>query len=238
MSRILSSLTVAAVLLSSTVSLSGSSGADDFIFDYEMLSRAVYGDGYVRYEYLAFSVDQGPGYTYKDLGYINDIFPEGEDAYNSINWDTLQVWTNAGSTEDWLALFEHGYIKSPIGGGHHWGDKWNVPNSAEGLRPDGDSVSFVELSTYSWEGFGDEIVSHAEDPDDLYLAFSFQSTSSPEIGEWWAKSGKHYIENGSKLVPSAKAVPIHTVVSEAPTRVLLLLLVASVSWVGRKRLVT
>jgi len=179
--------------------------ADTFVFDYEVLSRTTVVldpvQSYVQYDYLAFAVDQGPDVIYKALSYVNDVFPSGEMAYNSVDWDTLEIWTNDGDAADWLAEFQHGYIDGPVPGGMYWGDKWNAPDGADGLRPDGDSISFVDPLTYDWEGFGDDLLTYAQDPDDGYFAFSFQSVLLPGLGEWWAKDGTGYVDNGVKLVP-------------------------------------
>jgi len=182
-----------------------------FVFEYEVLSRAtVVNDGnetYVQYDYLVMAVDQGSEFTYKELSHFADVFPTEESGFNSIDWDSLQVWTNDGDIEDWLADFEYGYIGGPVPGGKYWGDKWNAPDGSGGLVPDGDAVLFVDPDTYNWEGFGDDLLSYAADPDDLYLAFSFRSSSMPIVGEWYAKSGAGFIDAGTKLVPDTVMVP-------------------------------
>jgi len=206
-----------------------------FAFDYEILSRATdIGDGYYQYDYLVFAVDQGPDFNYRELSYANDIFLAGEDAYLSVDWDSLEMWSNVGTTEAWLAQFEHGYINGPVPGGYYWGDKWNVPDGIGGLTPDGDGVSFVDPDKYDWAGFGDDLLGAADDPDDQYLAFSYRSTYLPAEGEWWAKDGLGYEDHGTKIVPGQP--PISEPVPEPSSLVCLLALAAGVGWRARQKI--
>jgi len=171
-----------------------------YSFEFGVFSKAEQEGDLYRYSYLVFQKDFGPGYQYRGLSYIINIFP-GEDAVDSVDWCSLQMWTNMGDASAWYARFDHGYMNDPATDTYFWGDKVEVPDGVE-FVPDGDGISFEETDPYDWAGFGDNLEAFAEDADDPYIAYTFLSTYTPVQGSWLAKDGTLVEpDTGCKLVP-------------------------------------
>jgi len=183
-------------------------------FDYELLSNVVAGDGDYLYQYLVFPVDHGPGYEYGAPVYIADIFPGGQAAHDSVDWDSLKAYSNMAPGFVWEAGFEHGLIEGPMPSGQYWGDLWRVPDVACDLTVDGNGISFVDPDTLDWGYFGYQLRLHATDPCDPFLAYSFRSSLPPELGQWFVVGDDGYYDSGTKWVPQ-KRPPWVPVVSEA-----------------------
>jgi len=163
-------------------------------------SRAEQEGALYRYSYLVFPDDPGPGYKNKGLSHIDNIFA-GEDALNSVDWSSFQLWTNAGDVSAWLALFQHGYMYEPATDTYFWGTKLETPEGIE-FKADGDGIKFEETSPYDWAGFATDLLTYAEDPDEPFLAYSFLACNPPVLGEWLGKDGANtQAVTGTKWVP-------------------------------------
>jgi len=170
-------------------------------FDIRVHSSAALEGNMYRYSYLVYAADNGPEYIHKGLSHLDNIYPTGEAAVDSVDWTSLQLWTNLGDPAAWLALFQHGYLYEPVTDSYYWGVKIETPDGLE-FAPDGDGISFEETDPYDWAGYPGDLLTHAEDPDDPYFAYSFLSCFAPCEGTWLAKDGAMIApDTGTKLVP-------------------------------------